>query len=35
MREFEYLEYTLKRDGRQKAQVRDKMKRAAIVIEQM
>lgn len=29
------MEYTLKRDRRQKAQVKDRMKRAAIVIEQM
>lgn len=35
MREFEYLEYTLRRDGGQKAQVKDRMKRAALVIGQV
>lgn len=35
MRKFEYLEYTLRRDGGQEAQVRERVKRAAIVMGQV
>lgn len=35
MKEFKYLGYVMQRNGRQKTHVRDRMKRAAVIMGQV